>query len=133
MEFLLEAVREQFAEHRHLLGEIGPELARRFGQNIVVVGIDPIGAARDNSRCQIVGRGHQGFQGVIPGHEFSAFHADKSACLPVGRSGFDGGYVKLVECRTSALLCGQLKRKEKGAGGDFPRKILQLKIRIAQM
>src|ERR1035437_7070261 len=80
MERELESVGQKLSQHRHLLIEVRPDLVGRFGDDIVAVGIDPFGAARDRSGIQIVGCRYESLDRVIlRGELMRALHPDPPA------------------------------------------------------
>ena len=94
----LEAVGQEGAEHGHLLVVAGADFAGGYGDDVVVAGVNPVGAAEDGSRVEIVGGGDEELEGVVLFDEaIGALHGDVAAVFCFGIDGFDGGYFEGVE------------------------------------
>ena len=96
----LEPIGKQASQHRHLLIMVGPDITRRHGKNVVVVGADPCRTAGDGSRVEIVSSRDQQLQRVVLFDKpIRSLHGNEAAALWLGIYRLDGRHFKRVEFR----------------------------------
>src|SRR5665213_1837709 len=121
MEVEAEPVGKEIAQHRHLLVSRGPDLARSYGKNVVVIGFDPRRAAKNGSRIEIVCGCDEQLEGVIlSGKTIGALHGNESAGLGIGSDALYGRHFKRFETGASRwtgawcrCLCKDSRRGKK--------------------
>src|ERR1700729_2934596 len=99
MECEFEPISQKVAKHRHLFLAGWPDLAWSYGDDVVVVGLDPGGSAGDGSGIQVVCCCDEQLEGVrLFDEAIVALHGDVATGFRIRLHRLDGCYLECVEC-----------------------------------